>query len=232
MQHAGRGPVGKGEPTGWREQVAASLDLPVGPESVVVLENVECPGLVPTRARLFIAGVSGAGDQSVMERLCYEGPNSSFVVREPQDLRGLVAVQSTTAALTYARLFTSPATAKCLPQPWWIEVVPRRELDHGLLLGIRRKVYFLGSVDAPSGTLGVLSEADWDRSGLRLAAVSRRGASFVVKRALFEATTRSPRTHTVWEVSETVGPDGAFERRTSRRLTRWRLNLNVAVDIM
>jgi hypothetical protein len=212
--------------------VAASLLGGLSAAEVAPLGDLTCGDILAQGGYLFIAGISGAGDASLMERLCYRRGDLSFMVDAPDGLRGYVTIRSPKAALQYVRIYTSPMTAKCLREPWWVEVIPQRELDDGVLLGSRRRVFWLGGVDAQSGSFGVLSDHDWGRSGLRAPAVRREGDRFVVTRFLVVVTARRNRTHRVYEVAETVSVTGCLERRVLRRARYVGPTLEVPVELM
>ena len=210
--------------------MAGSLAIGLGPDNVHVLYHLPGAGFLRPRSELFIAGTVGNGDLSVFERLCFRNRELAVVVRTPRDLEGLVDIQSPGQAVAFARLFTSPATVKCLEEPWWAEVVPRWAVGPRLLLG--RSASDLCIAWEPSGAFGVLSAGDWARSGLLQASVRRSGGDFAVTRPLMSGTAKRHRTHVVYVVEETVSRRGEFKRRDVRCVRLPYVTLSIPVEPM
>lgn len=222
-----------------RAAVGASLDALLrrlgwfGPaNSAMSVRLVDClwtPGITGPPARLLIAGHVGDGDVSVLERLCYKGPSGFVVVDSPRKLRGLVSIESAEAALRYARLFTSPATVKCLRQPWWCEVMPRSSATDELLFG-REFSPWVPEETARSGSFGILSDADWRGSGLDAASVRDTGEEFVITRPLARLSYGKPRTDRVYLVEESVSCEGRLWRALRGRVSLPHVEVFVPLD--
>ena len=105
---------------------------------------------------------------------------------------------------------------KCLPQPWWVEVVPRASVDEQFLFGRTRPIPASaeGLEYWPSGWLGILSEADWTDADLKGLQVKPADEGFEVTRPLFRATLGPAwmATRRVCRVRETISSTGEIKR--------------------
>jgi hypothetical protein len=143
-----------------------------------------------------------------------------ILVDGPGKLVGHVQIRSPETALHYVRLFTSPATAHCMREPTWFEVVPSPAVDRQFVFGrdgyLDPLNYYAAYYPAgPFRNFGVLSEAEWREEGLAGPVVLRISGGFVVIRLLFRPDEEGPyewSTRTAHWVAETVSTDGRIER--------------------
>jgi len=189
------------------------------PGGIIIFDVFPPRGYLPIGGHLLVAGLTAvSGDPAREQRVCFRSPDAFVVVDAPARLEGHVNVTTCQAALGYVRLFTSPATAKSMPQPWWLEVVPRSRANRRLFIGRRDLAHARSSGAWRSGLYGILSRADWRASGLQRARVRRQGGLFVVTRSLFSVTAAAQATSRVQVVAESVTTDGRVTREVVREL--------------
>jgi len=206
------------------------LDVSTDPRTVSVLDRLEMATAGTWSGELVVAGLFADGDSSLCERLLYRRSDLSVVVDSPRRLRGLVRIEDRQSALNCARLLTSPATMKCFRQPWWCEVMPESAVSDALLYGREYSPWVPGSY-AASGTFGILSEEDWERSGLAGAAVVDMGNRFVVKRPLVRLSYGKSSTNRVCLIEHTVWPDGRLSRALKGRVLLPHVELSVPFEM-
>ena len=174
--------------------------------------------LMPERQlRMVLCGPVPGMPLSAFERVVLGVRGDTTVVEGPEDLVGHVRTASPEAALDYVRLFTSPATAHCMREPTWLEVVPLSAVDRQFVFGrdeyLRPGNYW--AVDL-FRQFGVLKESEWREEGLSDPVVLKVIEGFVVVRVLFRPDEEGPdewRTRTAHWVAEMVSTDGRVERR-------------------
>jgi len=178
-------------------------------------------------------GTKGGGGfpLSAFERLFLASDGRLVRVRGPKDLVGRVRIQSPQQALQYVRLFTSPATVRALAPAIettsgkrWLEVVPVTAINSDFVYGQSDLAKGLKRVDGRSRNraFGVLTEAEWRKSGLAPPSVRGIEGGFVVTRFLFTVDEYQDfETSTVHRVAETVLADGRYHRQIldTRKLT-------------
>jgi hypothetical protein len=181
---------------------------------------------------LEIGALGSAGfPRSAFERLFLASDGRLVRVRGPKDLIGHVRILSAEQALRYVRLFTSPATVRALAPAIetssgkrWLEVVPVSVVNSDFVYGQSDLAKDLKRVDQPSRdrAFGVLTEAEWRKSGLAPPSVRTIEGRFVVTRFLFTVDEYGDfETSTVHRVAETVLADGRYHRQIldTRKLT-------------
>jgi hypothetical protein len=187
-------------------------------EDVRVLDVLPAGGLLPEGAALIVAGRGGIGEP--WERLCFRSADQFAVIDYPAKLAGLVRVTTPEDAVRFARLATSPSLVKCFPPPWWVEVVPSAQADTAFLF--RRSHPWpvapaKGGGGWPSGFYGVLSDADWARTGLEDLEVVEGDDGYVITRPLFCDPMRGLGSNAVYIVRETVTRQGKLTREIVER---------------
>jgi hypothetical protein len=174
------------------------------------------PFLLPGRELRIVMTVGGGVPRSAFERIALRVGDQIAYVDSPEKLAGHVLVDSPEKALAYARLFTSPATVRCVGEPWWLEVVPSASFDERFVFGRGEFLDF-----APSLWLGrfreygVLAESEWSAEGLSRPAVLRSIDGFIIVRLLFQPHDERKQswwTDTAYWVAERVSRDGHIKR--------------------
>ena len=155
------------------------------------------------------------------ERLAVQVPGTRQWVSGPADLAGRVRITSPQAALSYVRLFTSPATVRASSRPWWVEVVPRKAVDLPYLFGRKSYADWLKQGDEGQyRRFGILRDSEWVSFGLPQPTAKRCAGRYNVRRVLFRVPDHSPAsTSTAYLVSETVSRDGHLQRKVLRQIS-------------
>jgi hypothetical protein len=173
-------------------------------------------GFMPAGQELRIVTPVAAYPIASSERVALREGDTFIVVRGPEQLAGRVRITSPEAALSYVRLFTSPATVRAMRGPRWIEVAPLSSVDDRYLFGREREdirdlfpVMWFGY-----RSLGVLKDREWRDAGLSSPVVLTSADGFIVVRLLFRPDEDGKWwTHTAHWVAETVSPAGEMQRQ-------------------
>jgi hypothetical protein len=128
-----------------------------------------------------------------------------------RDLRGLVKIENAESALNYVRLATSPTCAYSFGEGEF-EVISRGSLDMTFVFGEERICKYI--LTERDGAYGIVPKSYLSQFGLDEAKVESFGNKFLVTRWL--VTGRVP-SSACTKVSETVSPDGSYERRNLKR---------------
>jgi hypothetical protein len=195
---------------------------------VKLLDRLRADAVLPGGSQLVVAGVARWGDPAMYERLLLRSRQGPAVVENQDDLVGRVVISSPQGALLYVRLFTTPGTAYCLEDATWYEVLPCRAVDDGLLVGRGAPpIEITARVKTPTGAWGVVTDAEWNKSRLRMPAISRENGAFVVRRALAKLSGQP--SAAVSLVREVIWPDGRWERASETTTQLPSANLSLPV---
>lgn len=146
--------------------------------------------------------------------IVFPGEAKAIEVCSLGDLRRRVSIQTTSGALAYCRLLTSPATWHLWDKE--VEVVSRDQVDAGFCFGDRVLCSFLRRTH--SGYLGIVdSKATLAKLQVRAAHVQASAAGFSVRRTLLVQCSGKTDPYCLQDIAESVGKDGAYRRRVLRK---------------
>jgi len=138
-------------------------------------------------------------------------PNHVIQIRNLNELRGNVKIDTCQKALSFVRLRTSPRTFHAfissgrLPE---LEVISRREVNSTYLYGDR--IYLSSAMHAPSGYAGIVSDEHARCLRLQPALCVRTDHGYRIERTMFSEH-RQSREASFNRVFERVGYDGRYK---------------------
>ena len=156
-------------------------------------------------SKLCVASYGATEPIEPNERLILHTTTKTVAIHGLGDLEGYVHIDSASAALSYVRLRTSPATWYLWHDRQLVEIVDNAMANKLPTYGLASE----GKNRAHSGFMGILSSTAFKQGGFVAAGVTITAQGFVVKRWLLGI---SGEKNTVELVQETVGKTGAFKR--------------------
>jgi hypothetical protein len=123
-------------------------------------------------------------------------PERRSLIREPNDLTGLVRIEDEASALAFVRLFSSVPTHYFFPSVNYLEAFPKEE--------------------RPDEDFCVIPSFLWPKLGISLPTVRRVGDSYLIERTLLRYPRCPSETPTVYRSSERVTRTGEYRQRTRR----------------
>jgi hypothetical protein len=193
------------------------------PPHVTLTERLAGTSFLRSGEALYIGQTAAGEPVSAFEKVYLKNAKGLILVKGPAGMVGHVNIDTRRKALQYVRLFTSPATVRALALPVWLEVVPTGVLSDGFVFGrkhnlfrapYREDLHRIADDKSLSGQFGVISEEQWEASGLDSPSTWTVPQGFVVMRGLVKIAERSAwGTGIVQQVEETVTRDGHVTRR-------------------
>jgi hypothetical protein len=163
-------------------------------------------------------------------------------IRGRQTLEERVRIVSPQAALQYARLFTSPATAYLMENDDWREIISASAANHDYLFGRDKKILGVSeesikSVDEAmrvsmkndeyrASPNGYVTGEEWKDNHLRAPEVVKTKNGYLVRRELFHISQEGPVTNTICWVEEAITPQGGLK---SKILTETESNVDFMI---